>query len=323
MVRSKGGPGGQRPTGKPRPAHRTDKAPAGRGPGQGRPPGERADRAPGGAAKGPAAGRVPSARPAPSVRPTREPDGLIVGVHATLAVLRHQPKRVHAVFCWSRDRDVQLQIAAAVAAAGNALRDRAQEIGISTQAPLQLREDHLAQGVAIAVRPFPHGDLDDITASVAPRPGALILALDGITDTHNLGAILRSAAFFDVGGVLIPSDRAAHVTPTTERIARGGASVVPVAIVTNLARSLASLRELGWTIVGTGLEAGSQDLWSLRRDQAIVLVLGAEDRGLRPLVRRHCDAVVRLDGMPTMQSLNVSAFTATALGILRRPGSAG
>ena len=258
-------------------------------------------------------------RSAPSSRPAREPDGLIVGVHATLAVLQHQPRRVQAVFCWSRDRELHAQIEDAVAAVGASLRDRAQALGISTQAPLQLRDDHLAQGVAIAVRPFPHLDLADVTTRTPPEAGAVLLALDGITDTHNLGAILRSAAFFGVAGVLIPSDRAAHVTPTTERIARGGASVVPVAIVTNLARSLAALRELGWTIVGTGLEAGSQDLWGLRRDQPIVLVLGAEDRGIRPLVRRHCDAVVRIDGNPTMQSLNVSAFAATALGILRRP----
>lgn len=311
MSRSAGGKGPTPPSGRGRPT-RIGERPA--------PP-----RAAAGARPGkPPRDRGPEAavRQASAGRPPREPDGLIVGVHATLAVLRHQPRRVHAVFCWSRDRDTIAQIEAAVAAAAPALGDRGHGVGISTQAPLQLREDHLAQGVAIAVRAFPHADLEDITSAAPLRAGTVLLALDGITDTHNLGAILRSAAFFGVAGVLVPADRAAHVTPTTERIARGGASVVPVAIVTNLARSLASLREQGWTIVGTGLEGGSQDLWSLRRDQPIVLVLGAEDRGLRPLVRRHCDAVVRLDGAPTMQSLNVSAFAAAALSILRRPGAA-
>ena len=152
-------------------------------------------------------------------------------------------------------------------------------------------------------------------ALVAP---ALLLALDGITDTHNLGAILRSAAWFGVDGVVLPADRAAHVTPAAERIARGGASLVSVAIVTNLARSLTTLADDGWLVVGTALEGAAGDLWRLRRDQPIVLVLGAEDTGIRPLVRRACQQVVRLDGDASVQSLNVSAFAAVALAALQR-----
>lgn len=228
-----------------------------------------------------------------------------------MALLTLQPERVRRVHLWSRDRALCDTIIAAATAE------------IVHTPPEGVAGDHLAQGVALDVQPYDHLDLDALCDRVEPRPGQILLALDSITDTRNLGAILRAAAFFGVAGAIVPQDRAARVTPVAERVARGGASMVPVAQVTNLARSLGILRDRGWWIVGTALDEDARDLWTLDPTMAIVLVLGAEDKGLRPLVRRHCDLVVALSGSPAMQSLNVASFTATALAILRRPAAAG
>lgn len=267
-------------------------------------------------------GRAGPGREPPAPRPIerapveRVPDrqGLVVGLHAVRAVLCHEPTRARALWCWSRDREVEQSLRRDLARG-------ALDLPWHDRAPEGLVGEPLAQGVALEVRPFRYRDLDDLRA--LHQPGALLLALDGITDTRNLGAILRSAAFFGVAGVIIPADRAAHVTPITERVARGGASVVPVAIVTNLARSLTALADDGWSVIGSALDAAADDLDTITVAGPTVLVLGAEDRGLRPLVRRQCQRVVCLQPSGSMESLNVSAFAAVALAALdraRRPG---
>ena len=247
-------------------------------------------------------------------------EDLIVGAHVVQIVLQRQPRRVRAIYCWSRDARL---VAAMRALFAQAVSGSGTGAAIWHDAPPpQLAANHLTQGVALQVRPYPYCDLDDLRGRASGRDRAagppILLALDGITDTHNLGAILRSAAFFGVDGVLLPADRAAHVTPAAERIARGGASLLSVAIVTNLTRSLTTLADDGWLVVGTALEGATGDLWQFRRDQPIVLVLGAEDTGIRPLVRRACQQVIRLDGDTTVQSLNVSAFAAVVLAALQR-----
>lgn len=251
-------------------------------------------------------GRSNDRRPRPA-SPDR--DGFVVGLHAAIAVLRHQPDRVRAVHCWSRDRGVLQALS---------------EAGVTSfvQAPpLDLAEEPLAQGVAIAVRAFVPLDLDALLDRVPADAGRLLLVLDGITDTRNLGAIVRSAAFFGVAGVILPRDRAAAMTPTAERIARGGASVVPIAEVTNIAQTLVALRDRGWWSVGTALSDDAVSLWDVQIDRPLALVLGAEDRGIRPLVAKRCDQLAVLPALGPMQSLNVASFATAALAALKRPAA--
>lgn len=266
------------------------------------------NRRPGGSGRGrpgPGAGRGGRGRGG-SVGP-----GWIIGVHAVASLLRETPKRIHAVHVW--------------AGQGQHLISLAKDAGITVRndQPDEFAGDnHLAQGVAARVAPFPYTDL----TALLQRPtagGGLLIALDSITDTRNLGAILRSAGFFAADGVLMPRDRAAAVTPVTERIARGGAAVVPVAQVTNLSRALAQVADAGWTIVGTALDDVDGELWQEPLDGPICLVLGAEDKGMRRLVRARCDRVVSLTPLAPVQSLNVASFATLAMSEVRRQQRSG
>ncbi|MBM4343252.1 MAG: RNA methyltransferase [Deltaproteobacteria bacterium] len=209
---------------------------------------------------------------------------------------------------WSRDPRVEAQVQAAAAAA---------RIPIVRREPPAFEDPGNPQGVAVQVTEFAYADLDVVAPPTGCARGAIYLVLDSITDPRNLGAILRSAAFFCVQAVIIPQDRAAGVTAVVERIARGATATVPVVRVVNLARTLEILQQRGVFVVGTGLEPSSAELAGYTFAPITAVVLGAEGSGLRPLVRRRCDETVRLSGSSDMQSLNVSAFATLALHLVR------
>ena len=155
------------------------------------------------------------------------------------------------------------------------------------------------QGVIATADPLTEHELDDLargavrsTASGEGPP--FLLALDGLTDPGNLGAVLRSASAAGVTGVVLPRHRAVHVTPTVAKAAAGAIEHLPMAIVGGLPAALIRLRELGvWSV---GLDAdGERSLWDLEAaDVPLVLVLGAEGAGLSRLVRQRCDQVVAI-----------------------------
>lgn len=178
-----------------------------------------------------------------------------------------------------------------------------------------LGEDDKHQGIAVFTDPRPalgEGDLDRLAG------GRAVLALDQISDPQNLGTMLRSAAFFGVDGVLIMRNRSAELTPLVARIAVGGAELVDVYQVTNLARSLESLKQLGYWVYGLD-ERGDQTLAEVDFDAKSVLVVGAEGEGLRRRTKEICDVLVRIPGgRPGLESLNAGVATAVALGELFR-----
>jgi len=139
-----------------------------------------------------------------------------------------------------------------------------------------------------------------------------LLALDGVTDPGNLGALLRSAECAGVTGVLLPRHRAVHVTPTVTKSAAGAVEHLPMALVGGLPNALRQLRDLGVWVVG--LDAGGDtDLFDLEvADEAVCLVLGAEGKGLSRLVRQRCDAVAGIPLLGELSSLNVAAAGALA-----------
>ncbi len=239
-----------------------------------------------------------------------------MGRHAVLALLEQAPGRIRELWCWSRDSELvqRVQIAAKTAR----IRVRAEQ---PADAPWA---DHVAQGLAADVAPFAYTDLDTIVPEEGVAQDTLLLVLDSITDSRNLGAILRSAAFFGVSAVILPQDRAAGVTPLVERIARGATATLPVVQVVNLARTLRALTDRGVEVVGTVVDPEADDLWQLPVDRPLAIALGAEDRGLRPLLRRHCERQITLPGSPSMDSLNVASFATLVLAVARRPvGAAG
>lgn len=168
------------------------------------------------------------------------------------------------------------------------------------------------QGVLLAVRPYAYADPDDLL----DRAGGgtpLLVALDGVTDPHNLGAIVRSVAAFGGHGVVVPERRSAGVTAAAWKASAGTLSAVPVARTVNLTRQLQRYRKRGVFVVGLTGAAGIQLAESRLLAEPLVLVVGAEGRGLSRLVHETCDELVRIPIAARAESLNASVATGVAL----------
>jgi 23S rRNA (guanosine2251-2'-O)-methyltransferase len=172
----------------------------------------------------------------------------------------------------------------------------------------------LHQGIGLQVPPYDYAHPDDLLdlARNSGRP-PLIVAMDGVTDPRNLGAVVRSAAAFDAHGVVVPQRRAVGMTASAWRTSAGAAARLPVARAVNLARSLASYQDAGLQTVGL---AGDGDVDLHDYDgfaDPVALVVGAEGTGLSRLVRERCDVVVRIPITRDTESLNVSVAAGIAL----------
>ncbi|CAK0757404.1 23S rRNA (guanosine-2'-O-)-methyltransferase RlmB [uncultured Gammaproteobacteria bacterium] len=171
------------------------------------------------------------------------------------------------------------------------------------------------QGVVLETSPLPEVDLDDFLA-LDPRPGFLVV-LDQVTDPHNVGAVLRSAAAFGAGAVIVTERNAPDATGTLAKSASGALEVVPLVRVVNLARSLSQLRDAGYWCVGLD-ESGRRTLPELDLSGPVALVLGAEGEGLRRLTMERCDELTRLPTSGPVSTLNVSNAAAVGLYELAR-----
>jgi 23S rRNA (guanosine2251-2'-O)-methyltransferase len=140
----------------------------------------------------------------------------------------------------------------------------------------------------------------------------LLLVLDGVTDPHNLGACLRTADAAGALAVIIPKDKAATLTPVVRKVACGAAEVIPLVAVTNLARSLEKLQQRGLWVVGTAGEA-EKEIYQQDLTGPLILVMGAEGKGMRRLTRELCDHLVKLPMAGSVSSLNVSVATGVCL----------
>jgi 23S rRNA (guanosine2251-2'-O)-methyltransferase len=169
------------------------------------------------------------------------------------------------------------------------------------------------QGVVALYEPPPMTHEDELAALIE-RDGmeTLVLVLDGITDPHNLGACLRSAAAAKVTAVIVPKDRAVGLTPVVRRASAGGADRVPLVAVTNLARTLRELKDAGVWI--TGLAGDTEtSVYEVDFRGPVALVLGSEGEGMRRLTRELCDFVAKIPMPGMMESLNVSVATGVVL----------
>ncbi|HEX5741090.1 MAG TPA: 23S rRNA (guanosine(2251)-2'-O)-methyltransferase RlmB [Pilimelia sp.] len=181
----------------------------------------------------------------------------------------------------------------------------------------------LHQGIGLQVPPFAYEPFDDLLAAAGEQPTPLLVALDGVTDPRNLGAVIRSVAAFGAHGVFLPERRAAGITATAWRTSAGAAARVPVAQVTNLTRALRECQRGGWTVVGLDAD-GEVGLYDLAVAVGpTVLVVGAEGRGLSRLVGETCDMRVRIPMASEVESLNASVAAAVALAEVGRRRAAG
>src|ERR1041385_2149678 len=162
----------------------------------------------------------------------------------------------------------------------------------------RLSPDAVHQGLLVEADPLPALDIEDIDAA------GTVLVLDQITDPHNVGAILRSAAAFAVSAIVTTARHSPEATGVLAKSASGALDLVPIVTVQNLARALAELKERGWLTVGLDSE-GEPDLAAADLREPLALVLGAEGRGLRALTRETCDVRARLELPGVLKSLNV------------------
>ena len=175
------------------------------------------------------------------------------------------------------------------------------------------------QGIIALSEKFSYADLKQITASALKHPGSgLILAADHITDEGNLAALIRTAAFFGVNGLILPRDRSASVTERVRKRSSGAYIHVPVARVVNLNRTLRNLKKEGFWIIGAAGES-SHSIYQFDWGRDLVLVLGREDRGLTRATREQCDQLVAIPPWGETGSLNVSVAGGVILSeVLRR-----
>jgi 23S rRNA (guanosine2251-2'-O)-methyltransferase len=247
----------------------------------------------------------------PAARPEAKAKGLwLYGRHAVAAALANPQRSCHRL----------LATPEGLASLGAAARRPGLEVVTAEREELDRRlgAGAVHQGLALSVAPLPRVDL---RRACAPEAGAnCVLLLDQISDPHNVGAILRSAAAFGVRAVVLPERRSAELGGALAKAASGALDLVPVVEVTNLARALDELAALGyWRVALDGAAEATID--QVPDAPNLALVLGAEGSGVRRLVRENCDLVARLPIAPAMESLNVSVACGIALYALERRGT--
>ena len=199
------------------------------------------------------------------------------------------------------------------------IRKRASDLGVPVRTVPKPEIDKLAaglnhQGVVALTGRFRYSPLDGLLREPSPT----LLFLDGLTDPHNLGSLLRSADGAGFTGVVLPARRSVAVTSAVRRVSSGAAEVVPVAREGNLGRAIDEAREAGLWILGLDEDA-TEDVWSSELlEPPVGLVLGAEDRGLSPTIRERCDAILSIPSAGRLSSLNVAVAGAIVMFELAR-----
>ncbi|MCX5067976.1 23S rRNA (guanosine(2251)-2'-O)-methyltransferase RlmB [Micromonospora lupini] len=262
----------------------------------------------------PAAGRTgPRVAPGRKSNPSKDTPELLVGRNPVLEALRAQVPATALYVAQGIDMDDRInEIIRTAADRGIA------NLEISRAELDRMTGGVLHQGVGLQVPPFAYQPFEDMVAAALEQQAPLLVALDGVTDPRNLGAVIRSAAAFGAQGVFVPERRAAGITATAWRTSAGAAARVPVAQVTNLTRSLKACRDAGFMVVGLDAD-GDTDLYDLEAAVGpLVVVVGSEGRGLSRLVGETCDLTVSIPMISEVESLNASVAAAVTLAEVAR-----
>ena len=234
------------------------------------------------------------------------------GYHAVESLIRREPRRVAALHVQADRQDKRMQ----------ALCELSRNQGVSVLSCSKSELDALVsgrhQGVVAVLDPAAGAEAGglmseaDLSELLSQETVPLILILDGVTDPHNLGACLRSADAAGVTAVIFPKDKNADVNDVARKVASGAAETVPWVRVTNLARTIASLKQAGVWVIGTDGDA-EVTLYEQDLSGPCAMVLGSEGAGMRRLTRDLCDFVVKLPMAGSVSSLNVSVAAGVCL----------
>ncbi len=230
------------------------------------------------------------------------------GIHAVESILQRAPASVQKLVLAQSRNEKRLQSILKIAAREGIAAERLDARELDRQFP-QIRHQGVV-AICRPVEPISETQMQQLLAAL-DRPG-FVLVLDGVTDPHNLGALLRSADAAGVDAVISPKDNSASITPVVRKVASGAADTVPFCPVTNLARTLAELKDLGYWIYGAADEA-SEPYTQPDYRGPVALVMGAEGSGLRRLTRQHCDVLIGIPMAGAVSSLNVSVAAGVCL----------
>jgi 23S rRNA (guanosine2251-2'-O)-methyltransferase len=252
----------------------------------------------------PRAGTAPRASASPRGRREKPKGEIVSGRNAVLEALRENVPATELIVARSIDVDDRV----------------AESLKLALHHGLNIREVHRAeieninansQGIILAIKPYQYSSFQEI-AEQANHP-MLIIALDGVTDPRNLGAIVRSASAFGAAGVVMTERRAAAMTAAAWKSSAGAAARLRVAQVTNLARTIEDAQKLGCFVVGLDGEADVTLSEMKVAKEHLMIVVGSEGKGLSRLVREKCDLVVSIPIMASTESLNASVATSIAM----------
>ncbi|SCE89748.1 23S rRNA (guanosine2251-2'-O)-methyltransferase [Micromonospora coriariae] len=255
----------------------------------------------------------PRVTPGRKSNPAKDSPELLVGRNPVLEALRAQVPATALYTAQGIDMDDRInEIIRTAADRGIA------NLEISRAELDRMTGGVLHQGVGLQVPPFAYQPFEDMVAAALEQQAPLLVALDGVTDPRNLGAVIRSAAAFGAQGVFVPERRAAGITATAWRTSAGAAARVPVAQVTNLTRSLKACRDAGFMVIGLDAD-GDTELYDLEAAVGpLVVVVGSEGRGLSRLVGETCDLTVSIPMISEVESLNASVAAAVTLAEVAR-----
>lgn len=231
----------------------------------------------------------------------------LFGIHAVQSALRNDARHVDQIWMDQKRHDRRIK----------ELAIQAEKSGVPVRRVDARNLDKLSsgqrhQGVVAQYESVSRYGEPDLERLIEAAAQPLVLVLDGVTDPHNLGACLRTAEASGVTLVVAPRDRAAGLTPTVRKVASGAAERLPFIQVTNLARSLEKLKELGLWVVGTS-DMADEGLFEARLEGPLALVMGAEGKGMRQLTQKHCDSLISIPMLGKVESLNVSVATGVCL----------
>lgn len=231
----------------------------------------------------------------------------IFGIHAIESAINRHPENIVQILVTKDSKNPRLE----------PIVKHAKQLGLKLKFEMvgnlnrHCKQRH--QGVIALIRIPKLPDENDLKAEIAKLDSPLILILDSIEDPRNLGACLRSADAAGVNAVIFSKHKSATITPVAAKTAAGAAETLKIYQVTNIVKAIEILKDNNVWIAGTDLGEGSQVIYQANLTGALGLVLGNEGKGIRPLVRKHCDFLIHIPMFGTVQSLNVSVATGITL----------
>jgi len=232
---------------------------------------------------------------------------LVPGIHAVETLIKRNASRVQHILLAEGQLNSRLRRLVEMAEKANL------KVEYLNRDELDVMTEERHQGVVALVYPQASHEEGDLKELVEATHSPLILVLDGVTDPHNLGAVLRTADAAGVTAVVVPKDRSASLTPVVSKVACGAAETVPFIRVTNLARTLRQLKDWGCWVTGTAVDEASQSLFVADLTGPRVIVMGSEGEGMRRLTGELCDELIYIPMAGEISSRNVSVATGVCL----------